>query len=71
MFFSQNFAKKLVNADRTALFLVDQRTRELYARVFDMGEEYDESRAQAQRTQKEIRCGPHLKRQPSGLVGFS
>lgn len=56
----QNFAKKLVNADRTALFLVDNRSRELYARVFDMGEEYDQTNprsggATSDTTQKEIR----------------
>lgn len=33
-----NFAKELVNADRAAMFMVDERHQELYARVFDMGE---------------------------------
>ncbi|KAJ8306218.1 hypothetical protein KUTeg_016763 [Tegillarca granosa] len=32
-----NYAKKLVNADRASLFLVDTKTRELYARIFDTG----------------------------------
>ena len=54
----QNFAKKLVNADRTALFLLDKSSKELYARVFDMGEEYGETGPAADaQTQKEIRFG--------------
>ncbi|XP_038056910.1 probable 3',5'-cyclic phosphodiesterase pde-5 isoform X1 [Patiria miniata] len=32
-----NFAQKLVSADRASLFLVDNKTRELYARIFDVG----------------------------------
>ncbi|XP_052274337.1 probable 3',5'-cyclic phosphodiesterase pde-5 isoform X2 [Dreissena polymorpha] len=32
-----NYAKKLVNADRASLFLVDTNTNELYARIFDTG----------------------------------
>lgn len=36
---SQNYAKKLVNADRASLFMVDSRTKELYARIFDIGRE--------------------------------
>jgi len=31
----QNYAKRLVNADRTAVFLLDRHTNEVYARVFD------------------------------------
>ncbi|KAK2187073.1 hypothetical protein NP493_178g03057 [Ridgeia piscesae] len=38
-----NYAKTLVDADRTALFLTDTRSRELYARVFDMGDETEAS----------------------------
>jgi cAMP and cAMP-inhibited cGMP 3',5'-cyclic phosphodiesterase 10 len=34
-----NFAQRLVDADRASLFLVDSRTKELYARIFDMGSE--------------------------------
>ncbi|KAK4302236.1 hypothetical protein Pmani_025660, partial [Petrolisthes manimaculis] len=37
-----NFAQKLVNADRASLFLVDNKNRQLYARIFDMGSEFDE-----------------------------
>ena len=33
----QNYAKKLVNADRASLFLLDTNTNELYARIFDTG----------------------------------
>ncbi|CAF1123550.1 unnamed protein product [Adineta ricciae] len=37
-----SYAKKLVNADRASLFMVDSRTKELYARIFDIGrEEHD------------------------------
>uniref|UniRef100_A0A914CGP9 Phosphodiesterase n=1 Tax=Acrobeloides nanus TaxID=290746 RepID=A0A914CGP9_9BILA len=32
-----NFAQKLVDADRASLFLVDSKTNELYARIFDVG----------------------------------
>ncbi|UJR10547.1 hypothetical protein I4U23_014747 [Adineta vaga] len=39
-----SYAKKLVNADRASLFMVDSRTKELYARIFDIGrEEHDVS----------------------------
>ncbi|GAV08828.1 hypothetical protein RvY_18464 [Ramazzottius varieornatus] len=34
-----NHAQRLVNADRASLFLVDSRTHELYARIFDIGTE--------------------------------
>jgi cAMP and cAMP-inhibited cGMP 3',5'-cyclic phosphodiesterase 10 len=37
-----SYAKKLVNADRASLFIVDSRTKELHARIFDIGrEEHD------------------------------
>lgn len=32
-----NFAQRLVDADRASLFLVDSRSKELYARIFDIG----------------------------------
>ena len=32
-----NFAQTLVDADRTSIFLVDSKTNELYAKVFDVG----------------------------------
>ena len=44
-----------MNADRTALFLVENRTKELYARVFDMGEAYDDDNPKPPPAQKEIR----------------
>ena len=55
--FLQNYAKKLVNADRTSLFLVDNRTKELYARVFDMGDDDDaaDDSVAAPSNNKEIR----------------
>ena len=31
-----NFAQKLVSADRASLFLVDAKTNQLYARIFDI-----------------------------------
>ena len=38
----QAFAKRLVNADRCALFMVDAKSNELYANLFDEGDEGDE-----------------------------
>lgn len=32
-----NFAQKLVDADRASLFLVDNKSKELYATIFDVG----------------------------------
>ena len=37
----QNYAKKLGNADRASLFLLDSNTRELYARIFDTGKTHE------------------------------
>ncbi len=31
-----NFAQQLVDADRASLFLVDSKTNQLYARIFDI-----------------------------------
>ena len=33
------FTQNLVDADRASLFLVDNTTNELYARIFDMGDD--------------------------------
>ena len=33
-----SFAQKLVNADRASLFLVDPKSNQLYARLFDVTE---------------------------------
>ena len=38
------FAQKLVDADRASLFLVDHKSDELYARIFDMGDGVGEGR---------------------------
>ena len=53
IFFSKNYAQTLVDADRTSLFLVDNRTNELYARIFDIGGSLEDSRSS--NLQKEIR----------------
>ena len=50
-FFIQNFAKSLVHADRASLFLLDTKSRELYARIFDTGTTEETV------LQKEIRFG--------------
>ena len=52
----QNYAQTLVDADRTSLFLVDNRTNELYARIFDIGGSLEDSRSS--KLQKEIRYHP-------------
>jgi cAMP and cAMP-inhibited cGMP 3',5'-cyclic phosphodiesterase 10 len=33
-----NFAQKLVDADRASMFLVDSKTGELHAQIFDIGQ---------------------------------
>uniref|UniRef100_A0A915DPZ1 GAF domain-containing protein n=1 Tax=Ditylenchus dipsaci TaxID=166011 RepID=A0A915DPZ1_9BILA len=38
-----NFAQKLVDADRASLFLVDNKTHEIFARIFDISQELDEN----------------------------
>lgn len=38
----QNFAQKVTNADRSSLFLVDHKRKELYAKIFDVGTQQDE-----------------------------
>ncbi|XP_072170370.1 probable 3',5'-cyclic phosphodiesterase pde-5 [Diadema setosum] len=48
-----NFAQKLVNADRASLFLVDSKKRELYARIFDIGNGLGNQ--MVEKDQKEIR----------------
>lgn len=50
----QNFAQKLVSADRASLFLVDMKTKELYARIFDIGNGLGNQMMDEQE-QKEIR----------------
>lgn len=58
-----NFAQKLVNADRASLFLVDAKTNQLYARIFDVrngedGNNSDDSSTNSfdKSVSKEIRC---------------
>ncbi|KAK0424025.1 hypothetical protein QR680_008463 [Steinernema hermaphroditum] len=50
-----NFAQKLVHADRASLFLVDSKTNELYARIFDVGTGADEHMKIDADGKKEIR----------------
>ncbi|MFH4979507.1 hypothetical protein AB6A40_006216 [Gnathostoma spinigerum] len=49
------YARKLTNADRASLFLVDHKTNELYARIFDIGTEGKFSEQLDKRGQREIR----------------
>ena len=53
LFSGQNYAQTLVSADRTSLFLVDSKTNELYARIFDIGGSLEDSKSS--KLQKEIR----------------
>lgn len=52
-----NFAQRLVDADRASLFLVDSKCKELYATIFDIGSEKQNSDTTQQATAapKEIR----------------
>ncbi|VDN03482.1 unnamed protein product [Thelazia callipaeda] len=50
-----NFAQKLTNADRSSLFLVDHKTNELYARIFDVGTHHDDGVEINENSNKEIR----------------
>ena len=52
-----NFAQRLVTADRASLFLMDGRTKELYARIFDMGNANGDSSPQAQEIRYEWGLG--------------
>ncbi|KAK3730857.1 hypothetical protein QZH41_009975, partial [Actinostola sp. cb2023] len=58
-----NYAQTLVDADRTSLFLVDNKTSELYARIFDIGGSLEDSKSS--KLQKEIRF-PKTK----GVAGY-
>lgn len=49
------FAQKLVNADRASLFLVDGRSKELYARIFDVSGSQDSANNIKPEASKEIR----------------
>ena len=52
-----NFAQKLVDADRASLFLVDSKTNQLFARIFDIqgGVASDERDQNSRDIAKEIR----------------
>ncbi|CAD6184159.1 unnamed protein product [Caenorhabditis auriculariae] len=50
-----NFAQKLVDADRASLFLVDAKSKEIYARIFDVGTGEEEHSRLSDTPQKEIR----------------
>ena len=52
-----NFAQGLVDADRASLFLVDSKTNQLYARIFDIhGQSVDDDGELSERDiSKEIR----------------
>ncbi|XP_055596828.1 probable 3',5'-cyclic phosphodiesterase pde-5 isoform X2 [Uranotaenia lowii] len=54
-----NFAQRLVDADRASLFLVDSRSKELYATIFDVGCDDKENKSDNESEQfkapKEIR----------------
>ena len=52
-----NFAQTLVDADRASLFLVDAKTNQLYARIFDIkgGDKYSEGSQGDKDISKEIR----------------
>ncbi|KAK9880858.1 hypothetical protein WA026_013183 [Henosepilachna vigintioctopunctata] len=47
-----NFAQKLVDADRASLFLVDSKTKELYATVFDVGLDGSDSEGSTEESAK-------------------
>ncbi|PIO77290.1 3'5'-cyclic nucleotide phosphodiesterase [Teladorsagia circumcincta] len=53
--YAQNFAAKLVEADRASLFLVDSKNHELYARIFDVGKDGEELEKINKEGHKEIR----------------
>ncbi|CAH1253669.1 PDE10A [Branchiostoma lanceolatum] len=51
-----NHAQKLVTADRASLFLVDSKTNELYARIFDVGSDVSLDEPEGEKVErKEIR----------------
>ena len=51
-----NFAQRLVDADRASLFLVDAKTNQLYARIFDVkGNDKDSTENGGKDIAKEIR----------------
>lgn len=56
----QRYARALVDADRASLFLVDGLSNELYARIFDVGNESDPCRNTGKDESREIRSGRYI-----------
>ena len=51
-----NFAQTLVDADRASLFLVDAKTNQLYARIFDIkGDDKEIDQQEGKDIAKEVR----------------
>ena len=48
-----NFAQTLVSADRASLFLLDSKSKSLFARIFDIGVKQEEE--EASKSSDEIR----------------
>lgn len=55
-----NFAQKLVDADRASLFLVDSKTQEIYARIFDISQPEQEGSIQQEGTGTDGELSPQL-----------
>ncbi|GIY50613.1 probable 3',5'-cyclic phosphodiesterase pde-5 [Caerostris darwini] len=68
--YAEMFARKLVSADRASLFLVDGRSRELYARIFDVSS--SESEDLNINDRKELDMKPQEIRFPMdrGIAGY-
>ena len=61
-----NQAQRLVNADRASLFLVDNRSNQIYARIFDVSQ--DSSLNSNSFTNKEIRCSCFCHKSSSRII---
>lgn len=51
-----DFAQHLVQADRASLFLLDSKTNELYARIFDCGYLDNNSKSPTVRDVRWVKC---------------
>lgn len=60
-----NFAQRLVDADRASLFLVDSKSKELYATIFDVGV------VDSQNREKVDSCDENIIQQPSREIRFA
>ncbi len=67
-FLQQAFAKRLVNADRCALFMLDSKSEELYANLFDEGDE--DGSGYKFRNGAEIRWDLKMKKMPINFFFF-